>query len=117
LLVRPAMKKVESRLQKAGAKDETRRTGRFICILCIAWPDGYAEYFKGTVEGRLVWPPRGLHGFGFDSMFQPVGYKRTFGEMHSDEEPIWKDGNKKGLSHRVRAFEHFAKSRLILAQG
>ncbi|MEO6432423.1 MAG: RdgB/HAM1 family non-canonical purine NTP pyrophosphatase [Sphingomicrobium sp.] len=69
----------------------------FACALAIAWPnDGQAETFEGRVNGTLVWPPRGDHGFGYDPMFVPTGGKLTFGEM----EP----GAKHAISHRADAF-------------
>jgi XTP/dITP diphosphohydrolase len=61
------------------------------------------------VEGRLVWPPRGDKGFGYDPMFLPDGHRRTFGEMPSAE----KHGlppKGAGLSHRARAFLKLAEA-------
>jgi XTP/dITP diphosphohydrolase len=69
---------------------------RFVCALALAWPDGDCETFEGEVQGRLVWPPRGERGFGYDPMFVPAGETRTFGEM----EP----GEKHAISHRADAF-------------
>ncbi len=73
----------------------------FVAVLAFAWPDGQCECFRGEVEGRLVWPPRGTHGFGYDPMFVPAGYDLAFGEMAAVE---WKHR----ISHRARAFEKFA---------
>jgi len=107
-----AMEKVENALQKAGAIHADKRSGRFVSVICVAWPDGHAEYFRGEIEGTLVWPPRGNDGFGFDPMFQPEGYSCTFGEMAAYEKHGWKRGDKTALSHRARAFKHFAESLL-----
>lgn len=107
-----AMEKVEQALQAAGATQAAMRTGRFVCVICVAWPDGHAEYFRGAVDGTLVWPPRGGDGFGFDPVFQPDGYKRTFGEMSAQEKHGWRRGDKSALSHRARAFSHFAEAML-----
>lgn len=71
-------------------------TGRFCCTLCLAWPDGHDEIFAGSVEGHLVWPMRGDRGFGYDPMFQPIGFTETFGEMDPDK--------KHAMSHRAVAF-------------
>lgn len=105
-----AMQKVEDGLQKAGATQESQRTARFVAVLCLCWPDGHAEYFRGEVEGNLVWPPRGENGFGYDPVFKPVGFDKVFAEMTSEQ----KHGAPKmtgeagradlGLSHRSRAF-------------
>jgi len=72
------------------------RRGRFVCALALAWPDGQCETFEGVVEGEMVWPPRGAHGFGYDPMFQPLGRAETFGEMDP--------AAKHEISHRADAF-------------
>jgi len=89
-----AMQRVWRELQKSGAKD---LSARFVCVLALAQPDGSVETFEGEVRGRIVWPPRGGHGFGYDPIFVPDGYMRSFGEMtHAEKLP---------LTHRTRAFE------------
>jgi XTP/dITP diphosphohydrolase len=52
-------------------------------------------------SGRLVWPPRGERGFGYDPIFVPDGYAMTFGEIDPDE--------KHRISHRARAFEKMVR--------
>jgi XTP/dITP diphosphohydrolase len=89
-----AMERVEAEL--AAKDDEAGRNAHFVCALCLCWPDGRAETFAGRVDGVLVWPPRGTRGFGYDPMFQPIGYDQTFGEMDPDE--------KYAISHRADAF-------------
>ena len=98
-----AMQTIESMLQDHGADRPALRTAQFVSALCVAWPDGHVEEFEATVDGTLVWPPRGTAGFGYDPMFLPDGHARTFGEMAPDE----KHGlppKGQGLSHRARAF-------------
>lgn len=107
-----AMEKVENALQKTGATTPNQRKGRFVSVICLAWPDGHAEYFRGEIEGTLVWPPRGQDGFGFDPIFMPEGYQKTFGEMSAQEKHGWKRGDKHALSHRARAFKLFAETML-----
>lgn len=51
-------------------------------------------------------------GFGFDPIFQPEGYDKTFGEMTAEEKHGWKPGDKHALSHRARAFKQFAEALL-----
>ena len=80
--------------------------------LCVAWPDGHVEEFEATVDGTVVWPPRGNLGFGYDPLFLPDGQTRTFGEMPSEE----KHGlppHGRGLSHRARAFLKLAEACLV----
>ena len=104
-----AMQKVEAQLQAWNAVRPEDRKARFVAVLCLAWPDGHAEYFRGEVEGTLVWPPRGTSGFGYDPVFLPDGYDRTFGEMEATEKHGWEAGRGDlGLSHRARAFALFA---------
>jgi XTP/dITP diphosphohydrolase len=98
-----AMQTIESMLQDHGADRPAPRTAQFVSALCVAWPDGQIEEFEATVEGTLVWPPRGTAGFGYDPMFLPDGHARTFGEMTPDEKHgLPPKGH--GLSHRARAF-------------
>ena len=86
-----AMQRVERSLD--GIAD---RRAHFICALALAWPDGHVESVEGRVDGRLVWPPRGSRGFGYDPMFLPEGGALTFGEMEPEA--------KHRVSHRARAF-------------
>ena len=76
------------------------REAAFVAALALAWPDGHVESFEGRVAGRLVWPPRGERGFGYDPIFVPDGHNETFGEMEPDA--------KARISHRARAFEKLA---------
>ncbi|MBB3460813.1 RdgB/HAM1 family non-canonical purine NTP pyrophosphatase [Rhizobium sp. BK377] len=105
-----AMEKIENALEKAGATKPEQRTARFVSVLCLAWPDGHTELFRGEVEGAVVWPPRGTQGFGYDPIFQPEGYDVTFGEMSAEEKHGWSIGKPQALSHRARAFKLFVET-------
>ncbi len=94
-----AMSKVEDELQSLGAVAREQRRAKFVCMLCLANPEGAVQFFEGTVPGHLVWPPRGTKGFGYDPIFVPNGYDVTFGEMDPDK--------KHAISHRARAFAEF----------
>lgn len=95
-----AMKRTWALLEEREAPHPRR--ARFVCTLCLAWPDGRDEIFEGAVEGRVVWPPRGDRGFGYDPMFVPDGETETFGEMDPER--------KHAMSHRARAFEKLVKA-------
>lgn len=97
-----AMKKVQDLLDAAEAPSP--RTARFVCTLCLAWPDGHDEIYRGEVSGQLVWPMRGDLGFGFDPVFMPDGHDITFGEMDPDL--------KHQMSHRADAFAKMLKGAL-----
>lgn len=103
-----AMAQIERLLQERGATTPAKRTAHFVSALCVAWPDDHLEEVEARVDGTLVWPPRGTAGFGYDPMFLPEGYDRTFGEMESIEKhglpPLGL-----GLSHRARAFVKLAE--------
>jgi XTP/dITP diphosphohydrolase len=105
-----AMEKVEKALNEKGATTPESRTGRFVSVLCLAWPDGHTELFRGEVEGHIVWPPRGNLGFGYDPVFRPLGYAETFGEMPAEAKHGWKPGDVEALSHRARAFKLFVET-------
>jgi XTP/dITP diphosphohydrolase len=96
---RIAMQKVADELTKRGPWQSGEPVASFVCALCLALPDGTSETFEGRVEGRLVWPPRGTRGFGYDPMFLPDGQRLTFGEMDA--------AAKHAISHRARAFALF----------
>ena len=76
------------------------RGAEFVCVLALAWPDGHVETFEGRIAGRLVWPPRGKRGFGYDPIFVADGHELTFGEMEPE--------TKHAISHRARAFARLA---------
>jgi XTP/dITP diphosphohydrolase len=99
-----AMQRVEDGLRAAGAISPEARTAHFIAVLCLAWPSGASTTFRGEVKGHMIWPPRGTNGFGYDPMFVPDGYDRTYAEMTTEE--------KKGMSHRALAFAAFARARM-----
>ncbi|MHA1525343.1 MAG: RdgB/HAM1 family non-canonical purine NTP pyrophosphatase [Alphaproteobacteria bacterium] len=100
-----AMARVNHELGAKGAIAAKDRGAAFIAVLCLAWPDGKVEFFEGRVEGTIVWPPRGGHGFGYDPVFMPNGHQVTFAEMSPEQ----KRGQGPGAcaSHRVRALKAF----------
>lgn len=88
-----AMRNVEERVAATGSDD---LSCWFTCALAVAWPGGAGVTVEGRIDGTLVFPGRGDRGFGFDPIFQPLGFDQTFGEL----EPAAKDA----MSHRARAF-------------
>ncbi|MBV9561080.1 MAG: RdgB/HAM1 family non-canonical purine NTP pyrophosphatase [Bradyrhizobium sp.] len=103
-----AMARIERLLQERNATALDKRKAHFVSALCVAWPDGHLEEVEARADGTLVWPPRGTAGFGYDPMFMPDGFDRTFGEMTAVEKhglpPLGL-----GLSHRARAFVKLAE--------
>jgi len=86
-------KKLLSELADTDAKD---RTARFVTVLCLHDPQkSETHFFRGEVEGIITNQPRGEDGFGYDPVFQPTGFEKTFAEMNTQQ--------KNELSHRGRA--------------
>ncbi|WP_421828940.1 RdgB/HAM1 family non-canonical purine NTP pyrophosphatase [Larkinella sp.] len=76
-------------------KDQTNRRARFRTVITLVI-DGQYWSFEGVAEGQILTEPRGTGGFGYDPIFQPDGYDRTFAEMSMEE--------KGDISHRGKAF-------------
>jgi len=93
-----AMEKVHDKMRQVGGVD----TARFICALSLAFPANGVTTYEGKVEGRLVWPPRGDKGFGYDPVFIAKGDTQTFAEIDPEE--------KHAKSHRAVAFAKFTKA-------
>jgi len=77
------------------------RSARFVCCLALAYPDGRTRTFFGYSRGRIGFEPKGKKGFGYDPVFLPEGFDRTFAEMTPEE--------KDALSHRGKALEKLAE--------
>jgi len=82
------------------AVPDDRRAAHFQCVLVLVTPDGDERIFEGRSDGTLRREPAGSGGFGYDPLFVPAGYDRTFAEL----EPAVKNG----LSHRGRAWAKLA---------
>tara|TARA_B100001741_G_scaffold312777_1_gene316976 strand:+ start:4714 stop:5322 length:609 start_codon:yes stop_codon:yes gene_type:complete len=92
-----AMNKIEKKMKTICSMTKKDRRAFFVCALSLYFPDNTYKVFEGKVYGHLQFPPRGNNGFGYDPIFVPNGYKKTFGEMtYSFKERI---------SHRAIAFQ------------
>lgn len=87
-----------------GVPDD-QRSGRFICVVAIADPLSQPEVVRGVCEGRISHTSRGEAGFGYDPVFVPAGYDKTFAELG--------DEIKNRISHRARALD---KARKLLSE-
>jgi len=70
------------------------RRARFRTVMALII-DGKEHIFEGTVEGEILTAPDGDGGFGYDPLFRPVGWNKSFGQATADE--------KNAVSHRGRA--------------
>ncbi len=103
-----AMSKVEEALRAGGAEPPFR--AHFVSVLALASPGCETLIFEGKVQGTLVLPPRGTQGFGYDPIFLPEGFRRTFGEMSAEEKHGLPADGSDALSHRARAFQALART-------
>ena len=69
---------------------------KFICVMTLFWPSGKSYSSKGIIKGKISSIKKGKNGFGYDPIFIPDGYKKTFGEMELKL--------KMSIDHRFKAF-------------
>ena len=72
------------------------RRARFVCVIAIAANGEVIETFEGEVKGTILSAPRGKNGFGYDPIFQPDGFDKSFAELTQEE--------KNRISHRANAY-------------
>ncbi len=72
-----------------------KRTAKFVSVITMIYPDGDKIVARGECPGSIIFEERGQGGFGYDPLFVPDGYDKTFGELGAEE--------KNKISHRARA--------------
>jgi non-canonical purine NTP pyrophosphatase (RdgB/HAM1 family) len=77
---------------------------RAVCGV-LGWDGGREVWAEGVVDGAIVAKPRGASGFGWDPVFVPDGYDRTYAEMSAD--------GKNAISHRGAAWREFVNRRRV----
>ena len=97
------MAKLLQELERVGAKTPQQRSARFRCVLVLAKEGEVLGSFDGACEGMIALAPKGANGFGYDPLFVPEGYARTFGQLT--------DKTKMNLSHRGLALKKFVEWR------
>ena len=96
-----AMKKIENKMIKNKLFNKSSRRAFFCCALSIYFPNNNFRVFEGKKYGHIQFPASGKNGFGYDPIFIPNGYKKTFGEMNFEY--------KERISHRSIAFRKMKK--------
>ena len=91
-----AIRKIHQKFHKNNYVNKSSRKA-FFCSLSIYFPDNNYRVFEGKKYGHVQFPPLGKNGFGYDPIFVPIGYKKTFCEMNFDY--------KERISHRSIAFK------------
>lgn len=88
------MEKLLAEMEKSPNKS---RNAHFSCVISLAWPDGQYKVFAGQVDGKIAFHKMGAGGFGYDPLFVPEGFTRSFAQMSQEE--------KNKISHRGLAVE------------
>jgi XTP/dITP diphosphohydrolase len=97
----PNVNKLLRELRKRNIATE-KRSARFRCVIALAQNGKVLGVFEGFVEGKIVEPPRGSGGFGYDPIFEPKGFDQTFAEMTAE--------SKNQISHRGQAIAALRKA-------
>lgn len=74
---------------------DEKRAASFVSVVTMVYPDGNVLVARGECRGHILRTPRGSNGFGYDPLFVPNGYDKTFAELSSVE--------KNKISHRANA--------------
>lgn len=81
--------------------DEENRTARFVSVITMIFKNGEKIVARGECEGTLLYEPMGENGFGYDPIFKPLGYNKSFAQLTSEE--------KNSISHRAVALKQLEK--------
>lgn len=90
-------KGMEKLLAEMAQSPNKSRKAHFSCVISLAFPNGGYELFEGRVDGHIAAEKHGNGGFGYDPLFIPDGFAKSFAQMSKDE--------KNQVSHRGRAVE------------
>ena len=77
------------------------RKAKFVSVITMVYPDGKKLVARGECHGHILPEPAGDSGFGYDPIFVPDGYQRTFAQLGREE--------KNKISHRAKALEKLAE--------
>jgi XTP/dITP diphosphohydrolase len=88
---------IDKLLAELARIERAKRSARFCCVIALGREGNLLGTFEGVVEGMIVDSPRGRSGFGYDPVFMPTGFGKTFGQLSPTE--------KDQVSHRARALE------------
>jgi XTP/dITP diphosphohydrolase len=91
--------KLLQELARVNAVTPQLRSARYRCVLVLARAGEMIASFDGTCEGTIALAAKGINGFGYDPLFIPQGYARSFGQLG--------EKTKSNLSHRAQALKQF----------
>ena len=78
---------------------------KFVCVLALIDKKNNEFFFKGTLKGKIVFPPRGKNGFGYDPIFVPLNSYKTLAQASSSFKNL--------ISHRKKALAKLLKHNLF----
>ena len=96
-----AIKKIFLAMNNVKKNWQNDNVARFICCMTLFWPNDKSYLSKGIIEGKISTTKKGKNGFGYDPIFIPNGYNKTFGQM--------KFKLKMSIDHRFKAFYKIRK--------
>lgn len=88
---------IDKLLSELKTLEKTKRTARFVSVVCVVFPEGETVYGEGTCEGIITNERKGKNGFGYDPVFFVPEYNKTFAELTANE--------KNEISHRRKALD------------
>jgi len=91
-----AIKRVFEEMSNIEKNWENKNKARFICSMTLYWPNGKSFTSSGIINGKISNKKKGKNGFGYDPIFIPQGYDKTFGEMNPKLKML--------IDHRFKAF-------------
>tara|TARA_B100000287_G_C20440526_1_gene705371 strand:- start:212 stop:820 length:609 start_codon:yes stop_codon:yes gene_type:complete len=91
-----AIRKIFEKINKVEKSQLKNKKSRFVCCMTLFWPNGKNFSSQGVIQGKISNKKKGNRGFGYDPIFIPDGYEKTFGEMESSL--------KMSIDHRYKAF-------------
>ncbi len=94
-------KNIELLLEKLKGVPLKKRKAKFVCVLVLALPGGDMKVARGECEGYILSERKGSGGFGYDPVFRPEGFEKTFAELTTEE--------KNKISHRGKALKEMKR--------
>ena len=96
-----AIKKIYEKMKIEPKNWKKKNSASFICCITLFWPNGKTFSSTGITKGRISINKAGENGFGYDPIFIPNGYNKTFGQM--------KSSLKMSIDHRFKAYMKIKK--------
>ena len=91
-----AIEKIYKKMHIIKKNWKNNNAGQFVCCMTLFWPNGKSYSSIGFIKGKISSTKKGKNGFGYDPIFIPKGYSKTFGEMNPKL--------KFSIDHRFKAF-------------